>query len=139
MGHSVRDSGIYTPAASPPLVKHVKGHQDKEAPVATLPLPAQLNCEADALAIAALLAIPGPIPQSLVFPSAVCQLDVAAATVTRKVQASLRFSATAPGMAQYLKDRNNWDDETYDSVYWPAFSAARFSTPNQQFVPKYSH
>jgi hypothetical protein len=120
----------------PPLVQHVKCHQDEEAPVATLPLTAQLNCEADAVATAALLAIPAPTPQSLVFPSVVCQLDVVEATVTRKVQASLQFSATAPSMTQYLKDRNNWDDETYDSIHWPAFSSARFSTPNQRFVPK---
>jgi hypothetical protein len=46
----------------PPSVQHVKGHQDKEAPVATLPLPAQLNCEADALATAALIVIAAPIP-----------------------------------------------------------------------------
>jgi hypothetical protein len=123
----------------PPSVKHVKGHQDQEAPVVTLPLPAQLNCEADALATTALRAIPEPIPQSLVFPSAACQLDVADATISRKVQASLRFSATEPAMLQYIKDRNNWDDETYASVSWPAFSSARFSTSNQRFVPKYSH
>jgi hypothetical protein len=123
----------------PPSVQHVKGHQDEEAPVATLPLPAHINCEADALATAALIAIPAPIQQSLVFPSAVCQLDVAEATISRKVQASLQFSATAPDMAQYLKDGNDWDDVMYDSIHWPAFSSARFSTPNQQFVPKYSH
>jgi hypothetical protein len=74
-----------------PAVQHVKGHQDKEAPVPTLPLPAQLNCEADSLATEALIAIPSPISQCLVFPSAVCQLDVSMGTVTRKVQSSLRF------------------------------------------------
>jgi hypothetical protein len=81
---------------SPPSVQHVKGHQDKEALVATLPLPAQLNCEANALATAALIVIAAPIPQSLVFPSAVCQLNVADATVSRKIQASLRFLAMEP-------------------------------------------
>jgi hypothetical protein len=60
-----------------PSMQHVKGHQDKEAPVSTLPLPPQLNCEADSLATEALITIPSPIPQCLVFPSAVCQLDVA--------------------------------------------------------------
>jgi hypothetical protein len=114
----------------PPSVQHVKCRQDKEAPVATHPLPAQLNCEADALATAALIVIAAPIPQSLVFPSAMCQLDVADAIVSRKVQASLRFSAMEPEMSQYLKDRNDWDGETYASVCCPAFSSARFSTPN---------
>jgi hypothetical protein len=35
---------------SEPLVQPVKGHQDDDARVCTLSLPAQLNCEADALA-----------------------------------------------------------------------------------------
>jgi hypothetical protein len=122
-----------------PSVKHVKGHQDEEATVASLPLPAQLNCEADALATAALLAIAASIPLSLMFPSAVCQLDVNEETVSRKIQASLRFSAMSPDMIQYLKDRNDWDDATYASVSWSAFSSARFSTFNSRFVPKYSH
>jgi hypothetical protein len=122
-----------------PSVQHVKGHQDEGAPVATLSLPAQLNCEADALATAALILIAAPIPQSLVFPSAVCQLDVSDATVSRKVQAALRYSAMAPAMSKYLKDRNDWDEATYASVCWPAFSSARYSTPNSRFVPKYSH
>jgi hypothetical protein len=107
--------------------------------VSTMSLPAQLNCEADTLATAALILIATPIPQSLVFPSAVCQLDVSDATVSSKLQAALRYSAMAPGMSKYLKDRNDWDDVTYASVCWPAFSSARFSTPNSRFVPKYSH
>jgi hypothetical protein len=122
-----------------PVVTHVKGHQDREAPVATLSIPAQLNCEADSLATAALVAIESPIPQSPVFPSAVCQLDVADASVSRKVQASLRFSAAAPEMTAYLQARNDWDEATYESVSWPAFSAARFTTTNSRFVPKFCH
>jgi hypothetical protein len=122
-----------------PSVQHVKGHQDGDSPLVTLSLAAQLNCEADALATIALLVIAYPIPLSPVLPSAEYQLDVADTTVTRKVQASLRFSATEPAMPQYLLDRNNWDRETYESISWPAFSSARFSTSNSRFVPKYSH
>jgi hypothetical protein len=120
----------YIPLLPVPLsVQHVKGHQDKEAPVSIRSLSAQLNCEADALATEALLAIAAPIPMSLVFPSAVCQLDVDDATVTRKIQASLRFSAMAPAMSQYLRDRNDWDEAAYASVSWPAFGSARFPPP----------
>jgi hypothetical protein len=122
-----------------PVVKHGTVHQDREVPIATLSLPAQLNCEASSLATAALVAIASPIPQSPVFPPAVCQLNVADASVSQKVQASLRFSAAAPKMTAYLKDRNNWDEETYKSVSWPAFSAARFTTTNSRFVPKFCH
>jgi hypothetical protein len=67
---------------SDPLIQHVKGHQDDDAPVHTLPLPAQLNCEADAMATASLEAIPDPIPIVPVYPSAICQLDVRDATTT---------------------------------------------------------
>jgi hypothetical protein len=65
-----------------PNIQHVRGHQDKDAPVATLLLAAQLNYEADALATAALTAIPSPIPLAAVFPSSQCQLDVGEATVS---------------------------------------------------------
>jgi hypothetical protein len=52
---------------SDPLVQHVKGHQDDDALVCTPPLPAQLNCEADALATESLEATPAPIPLVPVF------------------------------------------------------------------------
>jgi hypothetical protein len=42
-------------------------------------------------------------------------------------------------MSEYLKDRNDWDDATYESVSWPAFSAARFATPNSRFLKNFSH
>jgi hypothetical protein len=122
-----------------PVVQHIKGHQDKEAPVASLSLQAQLNCEAGALATIALIAITAPIPKSPVFPSAACQLDIADASVSRKIPASLRFSAAEPAMTEYLRDRNAWDEETFESVSWPAFSAARFTTPNSKFDPKFCH
>jgi hypothetical protein len=57
----------------------------------------------------------------------------------KNVQASLRFSAMAPEMSTYLQARNDWSEATYESVCWPAFSSARFSTSNSRFVPKYSH
>jgi hypothetical protein len=123
----------------PPAVQHVKGHQDKDSPVKSLPLQAQLNCEADVLAREALVAVLTPIPMSPVFPSAVCQLDIADTTVSRKVPASLRFSAAEPAMTEYLRDRNNWDSQTFASVSWPAFSAARFSISNSRFAPKFCH
>jgi hypothetical protein len=84
-----------------PTVKHVKGYQDRDAPVASLSLPAQLNCKADALATAALAEIVSPLPQTPVFPSAIYQLDVSNATIFRKIQAALRYSATEPIMMTY--------------------------------------
>jgi hypothetical protein len=60
----------------------------------------------------ALEAITPPLPVTSVPPSAVCLLDVSNATVTRKLQAALRYSASEPEMTKYLKDRHDWDDVT---------------------------
>jgi hypothetical protein len=125
---------------SDPLVQHVKGHQDDgDALVYTLLLPAQLNCEADALATESLAAILAPIPLVPVFPSAVCQLDIRDATSTRRLQSALRWSAATPDMVTYLKDRNKWDQSQYDLICWPAFSSARNTTVSPRFVPKFCH
>jgi hypothetical protein len=76
----------------PPTIKHVLGHEDKDAPISTLPLAAQLNCEADALATSALKAIPSPIPQAAVFPTVMCQLDVGDATASRHLTSTLHYA-----------------------------------------------
>jgi hypothetical protein len=72
VGHFISHPGVHTPASVPSVsAVRQRSSGDKEAPVATLPIPAQLNCEANALATAALIAIDPLIQQSLVFPSAV--------------------------------------------------------------------
>jgi hypothetical protein len=114
---------------SDPLVKHVKGHQDDEVPVCILPLPAQLNCEADALATESLDAILAPIPLVPVFPSAVCQLDIRDATSTRRLQSALCWSAATPDMVAYLKDRNKWDQSQYDLICCGQRSAPPVTPP----------
>jgi hypothetical protein len=124
---------------SDPLIKHVKGRQDDDAPVHTLPLPVQLNCEADAMATESLEAIPSPIPIVPVYPSAVCQLDVNDATTTRRYQSSLCWAAATPGMEEYLLDRNQWDQPQFDAICWPAFNSARNTTVSPRFVPKFCH
>jgi hypothetical protein len=42
-------------------------------------------------------------------------------------------------MTEYLRDRNDWDSETFESVSWPAFSAARFAISNSRFAPEFCH
>jgi hypothetical protein len=124
---------------SVPVVKHVDGHQDDNNLVHLLLLPAQLNCEADALATAALELIPSPIPIVPVFPSAVCQLDVRDSTITRRHVSALRWAATTPAMIDYLCERNDWTPEAYASVCWSSFSTARHTSVGPRFVPKFCH
>ena len=47
MGYIGRDSQL---GAVAPTVEHILGHQDKDKPYQELPLPAQLNCDADKMA-----------------------------------------------------------------------------------------
>jgi hypothetical protein len=110
---------------SDPLIKHVKGHQDADAPVLTLPLPAQLNCEADAMATESLEAIPAPIPIVPVYPSAVCQLDVRDATTTRRYPLSLRWAAATPAMEAYLLLSSN-DDTAFLALFRLLWSLCDF-------------
>jgi hypothetical protein len=124
---------------SVPKVKWVKGHQDDDKPVRQLPLPAQLNCEADTLAMEALEAILTPIPISPVFPSAICQLDIREETSTRRHAAAIRWLAVTPAMVAYLCKRNQWDQAQYYQVCWPALASARNATTNPRFAPKYCH
>jgi hypothetical protein len=124
---------------SVPLVQHVEGHQDDDQPTHLLPLPAQLNCEADALATQALEAIPTPIPIVPVFPSAICQLDIRDATITRRHASALRWAATTPAMVAYLCARNDWTQTVYDSVCWSAFSTARNTLISPRFAPNFCH
>jgi hypothetical protein len=67
------------------------------------------------------------------------QLDVGDATASRHLASTLRYATAAPEMIEYLQERNDWDDETYESVYWPAFASARSKAIDPRFIPKYSH
>jgi hypothetical protein len=104
-----------------------------------LPLPAQLNCEADALATLAINAIPSPIPIVPVFPSVMCQLDIREETITRCHASALRWWATPPTMIDYLCDRNDWNQSEYESVNWNTFSTTRNTSVSPRFVPKFCH
>jgi hypothetical protein len=111
-----------TKLPSVPVEKHVDGHQDDDNPVHLLWLPAQLNCEADALATAAPEQIQSPIPIVPVFPPAVCQLDVEESTTTRRHVFALQWAAMTTAMIDYVCARNEWSREEYTSVCWPMSS-----------------
>jgi hypothetical protein len=69
----------------------------------------------------------------------VCQVDIQESTVTRRLPTAMRESATFPVLIKYLKVRSNWDEATYTSICWPAFSSARFTSVGPRFVPQFCH
>jgi hypothetical protein len=76
-----------------PTIDHVKGHQDDKVPYAALPLPAQLNVDADVLAIHELLYYPTQCTHVSLLPAAQVQLNVAGRTITRKLGPDIRQRA----------------------------------------------
>jgi hypothetical protein len=75
-----------------PEILHVKGHQDDKTPYVKLPLPAQLNCDADKLATTELRALPNLIRRVPLFPYAKVKLLVAGQSVTRNLPGAIRRS-----------------------------------------------
>jgi hypothetical protein len=75
-----------------PKILHVKGHQDHKTPYRNLPLPAQLNCDADSLATTELSLLPNLIKPVPLFPSDKVQLLISGKSVTRNIPRAIRRS-----------------------------------------------
>jgi exonuclease III len=107
-----------------PIINHVKGHQDAKVAYQDLPLPAQLNCDADVLATAELRQFPTTCTHVPLLPSAKVQLSLGGVTVTRKLSATIRRQHGLGLMKFYMNDRFLWSNSTIESVNWDAFSRA---------------
>jgi len=105
-----------------PTTHHVKGHQDDDKTYDELPLPAQLNIDADALA---------EKYQSQYHThdrSWVPRLNGTKAqlnfelhgTVTNKYKREVHDAATAPALQQRIMKENGWSQQQHDLVDWPA-------------------
>lgn len=103
-------------------LKWVKGHQDTTANYAVLPLPAQLNCDADSEAAKQdFIAYPHrqtvyPLPQTQ------CQLVIQDKSITSKIKRRVHFAAQSPKLFQYLTDKYGWDNHTITLIDWEIFS-----------------
>jgi hypothetical protein len=73
-----------------PEINHVKGHQDNKIPYTSLPLPAQLNVDADSLATNELCDRPNLIHHVPLFPDSKVQLLLSGKSVTRNLSGAIR-------------------------------------------------
>jgi hypothetical protein len=73
---------------STPAILHVKGHQDSKIPYANLPLPAQLNVDADVLATRELREHLNLIHHTPLFPNSKVQLLLGGSSVSRLLWAT---------------------------------------------------
>jgi hypothetical protein len=105
-------------------VVYVKAHQDDQRPVEQLPLMAQLNVEADALATQYQQQHGNHRPQVFMTPSTGAHLVSASGTITSKYKETVLEKSTAPALRQYIQEKNSWTPSTMDMVNWSAHGKA---------------
>jgi hypothetical protein len=105
----------------PPSINHVKGHQDDTANYHDLPLPTQLNCDADALATCELLEYPTLYKHVPLLPAAKVQLSLGRQTVTHNLPAIMHYQHGLSILKPYLRQQFRWRNDTIESVHWDAF------------------
>ena len=123
-----------------PRFLHVRGHQDRLRPYATLPLAAQLNVDADRLA------------DSYEYPSSISSthaplitggqalLHSPKGTINSNYRSNLRYLATWKTLRQYLCNRNEWSFETFESIDWTSHGRAiKAIFTRRQFYIKFLH
>ena len=110
------------PETSRPSIQHIKGHQDDKKPYAELPLPAQLNCDADKLADQYITAFPNKdyswVP---LLPASGAQLNLPSGTITFKHKRELRLARTSKPLEEKMMLRNQWDPDTFNNIDWEAY------------------
>ena len=113
--------GIVATLASFPIAptfRHVQGHQDRDQSIASLPLLAKLNVEADRHAgeYRDLHGRHRPIiPLSPTLPVA---LDIDGQTIHRAHKQAIREAASAFHLLQEMQLRYNWPDGTLEVIDW---------------------
>jgi hypothetical protein len=114
----------------PPVLRHVKGHQDSQTAYASLSLEAQLNVDADAEAGYYQDLYPAQRPIIPRLPSNRVQLHIAGKVISSKTKKRILEAFTIPPYLQYIQKRFQWSDASTTSIDWNAYNQAiaRFST-----------
>ena len=100
-------------------IRHIKGHQDQKKPYHELPIPAQLNCQADKLAADFITNHPNmPYHKAPLIANAGTQLHLSTGTISAKLHQELRLARTTKPLEDHLQDKFNWDADTFASIDW---------------------
>jgi len=123
----------------PPTISHIKGHQDKKKPYEDLPLLAQLNIDADALAD---LYMPFHLDQHRhvnLLPHAGCQLHLPSGTVTHHLKHELTVAKRGPPLMSLLTKRYSWDESITQNIDWKTHGLVLRSSPHPTTMIKFIH
>jgi len=124
---------------SQPIFQHIKGHQDRLRPLADLSLEARLNCKADKLAETYLQSFPD-VDHSFValLPTAGCQLQLDAGTITHDIKRELAMARAVPPMKEKLCHKNSWSEDEFEKIDWVSHGRALSRLkPHQTTLVKY--
>jgi hypothetical protein len=122
------------------ISRHVKSHKDDELHFADLTRPEQLNVLADHRATAALDTLRAAGMTTAFFPLPTCRGYLRRYITSREIR-TLRTALPENELREYLQCRNDWSNETYNSIRWSAYSSASagISDNARTFVVKLTH
>ena len=118
---------------------HVKSHQDDDVNLEDLPLPAQANVRADALASTALASC-SSLSSCPLFPAAVCRVNIASHTITHHLASTICFFRFDRPLLSHVITSQGWSSPTAQAIDWPIFGrlcSARSS--RLHFAIKFAH
>ena len=101
-------------------LQHIKGHQDRERDYDRLPLLAQLNVDADAIANRYQKDYGSLRPDVLITQWAGVHLILATGTVTSHYKSAIRHHVSAAPLQEQLLNRNQWSQQTFKTINWSA-------------------
>ena len=124
-----------------PHLFHTLGHQDNHTPYEGLPLPAQLNCDADALASQYLTDHPCiDHCRAPLFSNSKCSLHLPQGTITRDYKQEITNTRTDRVLQHQMCNKNGWDPPDFTSINWPAHTQAiRQHDKHRSTFVKYLH
>ena len=105
-------------------LEHIKGHQDRDQEYERLPLLAQLNVDADALANKYQRDHGLHQPEVSLTRWAGAHLVLPTGTVTSHDDAALRYHASVAPLQAHLRERNHWSPTTFEYINWQAHGAS---------------
>lgn len=120
----VIDAIVHTLKILPVEIKFswVKGHQDETTEYTRLPLPAQLNCDADTEASRYKCTNATHRRMNTPLPGTPSQLFIQQQSITSHIKRRVREAVAIPRLHQYLQNRFEWDDTTRKSIDWQTYT-----------------
>jgi hypothetical protein len=113
-----------------PSINHIKGHQDRQTPISELPLPAQLNVEADQLAEQYMQYHHDNHRRALMFPDTKILLHGPDGTITHNMKRELILLKCGEKALLHITKTNGWLPNTKDLVDWNLHSQVLQKMPH---------